>query len=248
MGTEDDRLKLAKIEREIQPDDPLNIQYTSVSPLNILLPIFNSAGNYWPAKRSHSHTSQRPQQCLFHWNSGWIQWKGTEYPKRIRHPFSAYNHLHPQSTLPLFRLCYGRALRLDPSAILRLSRPLIRSFSRSSGRRRRKVIFAFVRHNRVTLSRCTALYGTPTMFIDMLNHPEYHLYNYDSIRSGFIAGAPCPITLCRRLVNEMHMVDMQVEFGPKTCFTTSQFRFAMVRRKHHLFPLCRFEMTPQNRE
>ncbi|KAK5973655.1 hypothetical protein GCK32_016028, partial [Trichostrongylus colubriformis] len=31
--------------------------------------------------------------------------------------------------------------------------------------------------------RCTVLYGTPTMFIDMLNHPDYHKYNYDSIRS-----------------------------------------------------------------
>ncbi|VDL86410.1 unnamed protein product, partial [Nippostrongylus brasiliensis] len=65
--------------------------------------------------------------------------------------------------------------------------------------------------------RCTALYGTPTMFIDMLNHPDYNNYNYDSIRSGFIAGAPCPITLCRRLVNEMHMRDMQVSWLTGWC-------------------------------
>ncbi|VDP45999.1 unnamed protein product [Heligmosomoides polygyrus] len=64
------------------------------------------------------------------------------------------------------------------------------------------------------------------MFIDMLNHPDYHRYNYDSIRSGFIAGAPCPITLCRRLVNEMHMRDMQVCYGTTE---TSPVSFMSIR-------------------
>ncbi|PAV64450.1 hypothetical protein WR25_07037 [Diploscapter pachys] len=74
--------------------------------------------------------------------------------------------------------------------------------------------------------KCTALYGTPTMFIDMLSHPEYPKYNYESIRSGFIAGAPCPITLCRRLVNELNMHDMQVCYGTTE---TSPVSFMSVR-------------------
>lgn len=45
----------------------------------------------------------------------------------------------------------------------------------------------------------------------MLNHPQYHEFNYNSIRSGIVAGAPCPITLCARLVNNLGMRDLQVQ-------------------------------------
>lgn len=58
--------------------------------------------------------------------------------------------------------------------------------------------------------RCTAMYGTPTMYIDMLNHPEYKNFDYSSIRSGIIAGAPCPATLCHKLVHGLGMKDLQV--------------------------------------
>lgn len=61
--------------------------------------------------------------------------------------------------------------------------------------------------------KCTALYGTPTMYIDMLNHVEYKNYNYSSIRSGIIAGAPCPQSLCFKLVHELGMKDLQVGKG-----------------------------------
>ncbi|CAK5025052.1 unnamed protein product [Meloidogyne enterolobii] len=58
--------------------------------------------------------------------------------------------------------------------------------------------------------RCTAVYGTPTMFIDMLGHEEYPSFDYSSIHSGIVAGAPCPVTLCSRLVNELGMKNLQV--------------------------------------
>ncbi|MFH4981298.1 hypothetical protein AB6A40_008007 [Gnathostoma spinigerum] len=51
------------------------------------------------------------------------------------------------------------------------------------------------------------------MFIDLLNHPQYKDYDYSSIFSGFVAGAPCPVVLCRRLVNEFGMKDLQVCYG-----------------------------------
>lgn len=58
--------------------------------------------------------------------------------------------------------------------------------------------------------RCTACYGTPTMYIDMLNHEDYARLDCSSIRSGIVAGAPCPVALCERLVNELGMKDLQV--------------------------------------
>lgn len=61
--------------------------------------------------------------------------------------------------------------------------------------------------------RCTAVYGTPTMYIDMLTHEQYPNFDYSSIRSGIVAGAPCPISLCAKLVNELGMVDLQVCYG-----------------------------------
>lgn len=45
----------------------------------------------------------------------------------------------------------------------------------------------------------------------MLNHQKYQEFNYSSIRSGIVAGAPCPITLCARLVNNLGMRDLQVK-------------------------------------
>ncbi|VDK80021.1 unnamed protein product [Anisakis simplex] len=51
------------------------------------------------------------------------------------------------------------------------------------------------------------------MYIDMLNHPKYSEFDYSSIFSGFVAGAPCPIALCRRLVKELGMRDLQVCYG-----------------------------------
>uniref|UniRef100_A0AC35TSQ9 Acyl-CoA synthetase family member 2, mitochondrial n=1 Tax=Rhabditophanes sp. KR3021 TaxID=114890 RepID=A0AC35TSQ9_9BILA len=60
---------------------------------------------------------------------------------------------------------------------------------------------------------CTAVYGTPTMYIDMINHPKFKDYNYSSIKSGIVAGAPCPIALCQRLVTEMGMEDLAVCYG-----------------------------------
>uniref|UniRef100_A0A914HHD9 Medium-chain acyl-CoA ligase ACSF2, mitochondrial n=1 Tax=Globodera rostochiensis TaxID=31243 RepID=A0A914HHD9_GLORO len=61
--------------------------------------------------------------------------------------------------------------------------------------------------------RCTAVYGTPTMYIDMMSHAEYPNFDYSSVRSGIVAGAPCPVTLCSRLVNELGMKDLQVCYG-----------------------------------
>jgi fatty-acyl-CoA synthase len=61
--------------------------------------------------------------------------------------------------------------------------------------------------------RCTALHGVPTMFIAMLEHPEFRRYELSSLRTGIMAGAPCPIETMRRVVSEMHMKEITIAYG-----------------------------------
>ena len=57
----------------------------------------------------------------------------------------------------------------------------------------------------VAEERCTALYGVPTMFIAELDHPEFGRFDLSSLRTGIMAGSPCPIEVMRRVVGQMHM-------------------------------------------
>lgn len=61
--------------------------------------------------------------------------------------------------------------------------------------------------------KCTSLYGVPTMFIATLNHPSFHQYKLDSLRTGIMAGSICPIEVCRRVIDEMHMKEVQICYG-----------------------------------
>ena len=61
--------------------------------------------------------------------------------------------------------------------------------------------------------RCTALYGVPAMFAAELNHPRFAKFDVTSLRTGIIAGAPCPETLMRRVVVEMHLPELVTAFG-----------------------------------
>ena len=61
--------------------------------------------------------------------------------------------------------------------------------------------------------RCTALYGVPTMFIAELNHPMFGMFDLRSLRTGIMAGSPCPIEVMKRVVNEMHCRDITIAYG-----------------------------------
>lgn len=61
--------------------------------------------------------------------------------------------------------------------------------------------------------RCTALYGVPTMFIAMLDHPEFHRFELTSLRTGIMAGSPCPVEIMRRVIDRMHMRDVTIAYG-----------------------------------
>ena len=65
----------------------------------------------------------------------------------------------------------------------------------------------------VAEERCTGLHGVPTMFIAELEHPEFRRFDLGSLRTGIMAGSPCPIEVMRRVVSEMHMAQVTIAYG-----------------------------------
>ncbi len=65
----------------------------------------------------------------------------------------------------------------------------------------------------VAEERCTALYGVPTMFIAELEHPDFARFDLSSLRTGIMAGSPCPIEVMKRVVERMHMREVTIAYG-----------------------------------
>ncbi|EFE66269.1 MULTISPECIES: AMP-binding protein [Streptomyces] len=65
----------------------------------------------------------------------------------------------------------------------------------------------------VQRERCTSLYGVPTMFIAELNLPGFARYDLTSLRTGIMAGSPCPVEVMKRVVAEMHMEQVSICYG-----------------------------------
>lgn len=65
----------------------------------------------------------------------------------------------------------------------------------------------------IQAERATTIYGVPTMFIAQLQHPAFHGFDFSSLRTGVMAGAPCPIEVMKRVVNEMHCLEMTIMYG-----------------------------------
>ncbi|QTH16285.1 AMP-binding protein [Pseudomonas corrugata] len=65
----------------------------------------------------------------------------------------------------------------------------------------------------VAEEKATALYGVPTMFIAMLDQPQRRGFDLSSLRTGIMAGSTCPIEVMRRVINEMHMNEVQIAYG-----------------------------------
>ena len=61
--------------------------------------------------------------------------------------------------------------------------------------------------------RCTSLYGVPTMFIALLGHPDFTTYDLSNLRTGIMAGSPCPVEVMKRVVTEMHMSEVTICYG-----------------------------------
>ena len=65
----------------------------------------------------------------------------------------------------------------------------------------------------VAEERCTALHGVPTMFIAELEHPHFVDFDLTSLRTGIMAGSPCPIEIMKRVVTEMHCTEITIAYG-----------------------------------
>jgi fatty-acyl-CoA synthase len=65
----------------------------------------------------------------------------------------------------------------------------------------------------VAAEKCTALYGVPTMFIAQMDHPDFASFDISSLRTGIMAGSPCPIEVMRRAMSLMHLRDITIAYG-----------------------------------
>ena len=65
----------------------------------------------------------------------------------------------------------------------------------------------------IEAERCTALHGVPTMFIAELDHPKFARYDLSSLRTGIMAGAPCPVEVMKKVVERMHMRQVTIAYG-----------------------------------
>jgi fatty-acyl-CoA synthase len=89
--------------------------------------------------------------------------------------------------------------------------------------------------------RCTSLYGVPTMFIAELALPDFADYDLTTLRTGIMAGSPCPVEVMKRVVSEMHMSEVTIAYGmtetsPVSCQTRpdddTERRVSTVGRVH----------------
>ena len=133
----------------------------------------------------HAQPPQHPQQRLL---------RGRGLPLHRGRP-----RLHPGALLPLLRhghgqprLHHARRLHGDPGGRVRAGGDAARPSQEE---------------------RCTSLYGVPTMFIAELEHPHFAEFDLSSLRTGIMAGSPCPIETMRRVVDEMHMEEVTICYG-----------------------------------
>lgn len=65
----------------------------------------------------------------------------------------------------------------------------------------------------ITKEKCTAVYGVPTMFIAMLENDKFKEYNFSCLRTGIMAGSPCPVKVMQQVVDKMHMHEITICYG-----------------------------------
>jgi len=161
---------LDNLEQQVDPDDPVNIQFTS--------------GTTGPPKGA----------TLTHFNivnNGYFVARGmlTQPGDRICIPVPLY-HCFGMVMGVLGAVTHGATMvfpaeSFDPESVLAA----------------------------VAQERCNALYGVPTMFIAELEHPRFREFDLTSLRTGIMAGAPCPMTIMRRVIAEMHMHEVTICYG-----------------------------------
>jgi fatty-acyl-CoA synthase len=154
----------------LEPDDPINIQYTS-----------GTTGFPKGATLTHRNIL----------NNGYFVGEGCRYTEedRICIPVPFY-HCFGMVMGNLGATTHGAAMVIpapafDPEATLKAC----------------------------AQERCTSLYGVPTMFIAQLDHPRFAEYDLSSLRTGIMAGSPCPVEVMKRVMDLMHMSEVGICYG-----------------------------------
>jgi len=78
----------------------------------------------------------------------------------------------------------------------------------------------------VEKERCTALHGVPTMFIAELEHPDFSQYDLSSLRTGIMAGAPCPVEVMKKVMSRMNMSEVLIAYGQTECSPVNHMTLA----------------------
>jgi fatty-acyl-CoA synthase len=78
----------------------------------------------------------------------------------------------------------------------------------------------------VQAERCTALHGVPTMFIAELEHPEFDRFDLSSLRTGIMAGAPCPVEVMKKVISRMNMAEILIAYGQTECSPVNHMTLA----------------------
>jgi fatty-acyl-CoA synthase len=162
--------ELARVERDLQFDEPVNLQFTS-----------GTTGFPKGATLSHHNIL----------NNGFFVGEFlrlTEHD-RICVPVPLY-HCFGMVMGNLAATSHGATIvfpgeSFDPAAVMRT----------------------------VEAERCTALYGVPTMFIAELDHPEFADRDFSSLRTGIMAGSPCPIEVMKKVQRDMHLPEITICYG-----------------------------------
>jgi len=170
LATDVERERLNELRSLLQPEDPINIQFTSGTtglPKGATLSHHNLVNNgYFVA--SHMAFSHEDSLCI---------------PVPLYHCFGMVMGV-------LGCVTHGAAMifpaeAFEPGAVLEA----------------------------VAAEKCTALYGVPTMFIAELDHPQFRQYDLSSLRTGVMAGAPCPVEVMKRVIADMHMREVTIAYG-----------------------------------
>src|SRR5207253_2661646 len=87
--------------------------------------------------------------------------------------------------------------------------------------------------------RCTALYGVPTMFIAQLAQPDFDRYELSTLRTGIMAGSPCPVEVMKKVQSLMHMPEVTICYG-MTETSRSEEHTSELQSRGHLVDLPSF--------
>lgn len=169
-GTDADRQRLAEISPTLQPDDPINIQFTSGTtgmPKGATLTHFNIVNNGYFSGRAMRLTPQ-DRLCI---------------------------------PVPLYH-CFGMVIGVL-TCVTNGSTMVFPDEAFEPG----SVLEA------IQAEKCTALHGVPTMFIAELDHAKFSDYDLSSLRTGIMAGAPCPVEVMKRVFEEMNMSEVTIAYG-----------------------------------